>query len=131
MKREIISTGQAPAAIGPYNQAVRAGNLIFTAGQVPLDPATMKMVDGGIREQSAQVMKNLEAVLAAAGAGFGDVVKSTCFMADLSQFAEFNDIYGAVFAGMEPPARSAFQVAALPLGALIEVEMVAIAPEMD
>ncbi len=123
--RKILSTEKAPGAIGPYSQAVIAGGFLFTAGQVPLDPSTMKLVDGGIREQTARVMENLRGILEEAGLGFGDVVKATVFMADLGQFAEFNEVYGTFFEGLEPPVRSAFQVAALPLGAGIEIEMIA------
>ena len=130
--RKIIATDKAPAAIGPYSQGVVCkGALIVTAGQLPLDPVSMKLVEGGIEEQTRQLMENMKAVLAEAGAGFGDVIKSTCFLADLSQFANFNKVYGSFFEGLEPPARSAFQVAALPLGALVEVEMLALAPEKD
>jgi 2-iminobutanoate/2-iminopropanoate deaminase len=124
MKHEIINSPAAPEAIGPYSQAVRIGGLLYTAGQVPLDPATKKLVPGGIAEQTRQVLANLRAVLAAAGAGFEDVVKTTVFLQDLGDFAAFNEVYGEVFAG-SPPARSTVQVAALPLGARVEIELVA------
>jgi 2-iminobutanoate/2-iminopropanoate deaminase len=123
--RKIYNTKNAPGALGPYNQAVSAAGLLFTAGQVPLNPATGKMVDGGIREQTARVMENLQAILQAAGLGFGDVIKATVFMANMGDFADFNEVYATFFEGFEPPARSAFQVAALPLGAGIEIEMIA------
>lgn len=126
MERSIISTGEAPAAIGPYSQALRAGGLLFTAGQVPLDPATMKLVEGGIEAQTRRVMDNLAAVLAAAGAGFGEVVKTTVFLLDLGDFADFNAVYAEYFEGSEPPARSTVQVAGLPLGARVEIELVAL-----
>ncbi|KAA3655449.1 MAG: RidA family protein [Chloroflexi bacterium] len=123
MAKEIIHTDDAPAAVGPYSQGVKAGNLLFTAGQVPLDPATGKLVEGDVVAQTEQVMKNLEAVLAAAGTNFDNVVKSTVFLADINDFAAMNGVYGR-YVGELPPARSAFQVAALPLGASVEIEMV-------
>lgn len=122
--RNIVATGDAPAAIGPYSQGVAAGGFVFTAGQIPLDPATMELVEGGIAEQTERVMRNLEAVLAAAGASFGSVVKTTCFLANLDDFAGFNAVYGRYF-GDRPPGRSTVQVAALPKGALVEVECIA------
>jgi len=124
MKRTIISSPAAPEAIGPYSQAVRIGGLLYTAGQVPLDPATMKLVPGGIAEQTRRVLENLRAVLAEAGAGFEDVIKTTVFLQDLGDFAAFNEVYGEAF-GDDPPARSTVQVAALPLGARVEIELVA------
>ncbi len=125
MERSKVSTEAAPAAIGPYSQAIRVGDLLFTAGQVPLDPETMTLVEGGIEEQTHRVMRNLAAVLAAAGADFGDVIKTTVFLQDLGDFAEFNEIYGEYFRRALPPARSTVQVAALPLGARVEIELVA------
>jgi len=125
MAKEIIHTNDAPAAVGPYSQGVKVGNLLFTAGQVPLDPATGKLVAGDIAAQTEQVMKNLQAVLAAAGTNFDNVVKSTVFLADINDFAAMNGVYGR-YVGELPPARSAFQVAALPLGARVEIEMVAL-----
>ncbi len=125
MAKKIIHTDHAPAAVGPYSQGVKAGNLLFTAGQVPLDPTTGKLVEGDIAAQTEQVMKNLQAVLAAAGTNFDNVVKSTVFLADINDFAAMNGVYGR-FVGELPPARSAFQVAALPLGARVEIEMVAL-----
>lgn len=123
---ETIKTDGAPAAIGPYSQGIKGGGLLFTAGQIPLDPATMKPVSGGIREQSEQVMKNLAAVLEAGGSRLDRVVKTTCFLTDLGNFATFNEIYGKAF-GDNAPARSTVQVAALPMGVLVEVECVAMA----
>ena len=120
-----ISTPDAPAAIGPYAQAVAANGFVFTAGQIPLDPATMEVVDGGIAEQTERVMRNLDAVLAAAGASFAAVVKTTCFLADLNDFPIFNEIYARWTTG-SPPARSTVQVARLPLGVLVEVECIAL-----
>jgi len=110
--------------VGPYSQAVRTGNLVFTAGQIPIDPATGKLVPGGIKEQAHRVLENLKAVLEAAGTDFSRVVKCTVFLDDLKNFAEFNEAYGEYFAS-DQPARSAFQVAGLPLGAKVEIEMVA------
>lgn len=124
---EAVSTPGAPVAIGPYSQAVRCGNLVFTSGQLPLDPATGRLVEGGIAEQTRQAMANLRAVLTAAGTDFRRVVKATVFLTDLSQFPEFNRTYASYFESA-PPARSTVQVAALPLGAAIEIEMVAEAP---
>ena len=126
MKREIISTQKAPAAVGPYSQGVKANNLIFTAGQLPLNPETGKLVEGGVEEQTRQVMKNLAHILEAAGTGLDRVVKTTIFTTDLADFATINQVYGSFFAG-DPPARSTVQVAALPLGARVEIEVVAIA----
>ena len=121
--KEIIQTDHAPAAVGPYSQGVKLGNLLFTAGQVPLDPATMKLVEGDITVQTEQVMENLKAVLEAAGTSFANVVKATVFLADINDFAAMNGVYGRYFSE-NPPARSAFQVGALPLGAKVEIEMV-------
>lgn len=125
MTRKIVSTTAAPAAIGPYSQAVIANGFLFTAGQIPLDPATMDLVPGGIVEQSERVMENLKAVLTAAGTGFDKVVKSTCFLVDLGDFAAFNEVYAKYF-GENPPGRSTVQVAKLPKGSLVEVEVVAV-----
>ncbi len=124
---EIISTSAAPAAIGPYSQAVRAGDFVFTSGQIGLEPETGKMAEG-VEEQTRRVLANLRAVLAAAGAGFGQVVKTTIFLADMADFQTVNTIYAAEFAA-EPPARSTVQVAALPRKALVEIEMVAFVPQ--
>jgi 2-iminobutanoate/2-iminopropanoate deaminase len=119
-----VSTDAAPKAVGPYSQAIVAGNLIFTSGQIPLDPKTQQMVEGDIRVQTERVMDNLGAVLKAAGAGFSDVVKATIFLADLGDFGTVNEIYGKRFPGT-PPARSTVQVAALPKGARVEIELIA------
>ncbi len=125
--RTIVATDGAPAAIGPYSQAIVANGFVFTAGQLPLDPETMKLVDGDITAQTERVMQNLAAVLKEAGSGFDRVVKTTCFLADLNDFAAFNAVYGR-FLGNNPPPRSTVQVAKVPLGALVEVECVALAP---
>ena len=119
-----VSTDAAPKAVGPYSQAIVAGNLIFTSGQIPLDPKTQQMVEGDIRVQTERVMDNLGAVLKAAGASFADVVKATIFLADLGDFGTVNEIYGKRFPG-NPPARSTVQVAALPKGARVEIELIA------
>ncbi len=120
-----VSTPQAPQAIGPYSQAITAGNLVFTSGQIPLDPATQQMVAGDVRAQAERVMENLSAVLAAAGASFAQVVKATIFLADLNDFAVVNEVYGKRFPS-NPPARSTVQVAALPKGARLEIELIAV-----
>ncbi len=125
LKREIISTPHAPAAVGPYSQAVRVGNFIFTAGQIALIPETGKLVEGGIEAQTDQVMKNLTNVLDAAGSNLGNVVKTTIFVTDMADFAKVNEVYGGFFTG-DPPARSTVQVAGLPLGANVEIEAIAI-----
>lgn len=122
--KEVIFTKSAPAAIGPYSQAICIGDLLYTSGQIPLDPATGKLVEGGIAEQSHQALKNLGSVLAAAGLGYENVVKTTVFLADMADFAEFNGIYAQYFTS-DCPARSCVQVAALPAGAKVEVEAVA------
>lgn len=124
LNREIISTDKAPAAVGPYSQAVRVGDLIYTAGQIPLVPETGKLVEGGIEDQTRQVMQNLAQVLESAGTSLANVVKTTIFVTDLADFAVINQVYGSFF-GDDPPARSTVQVAALPLGARVEIEAVA------
>lgn len=119
-----IHTDKAPAAIGPYSQAIALGNMLFTSGQIPVDPTTGEVVAGGITEQAEQVMKNLGEVLAEGGASFTSVVKTTCFLADMGDFAAFNAVYGKYFS--EPyPARSCVAVKALPKGVACEVEAVA------
>lgn len=120
---ETVSTNKAPAAIGPYSQAIKVGDMVFTSGQIPLDPATGTMVDGGIVEQAEQIMKNLAAVLEAAGSGFEYAIKTTCFLADMNDFAAFNEVYGKYF--VSKPARSCVAVKTLPKGALAEVEVIA------
>lgn len=124
--RETIATSAAPAAIGPYSQAVRAGDFVFTSGQLGLDPTT-KALRPDVASQMQQALDNLAAVLAAAGCGFADVVKTTIYLTDLAHFQTVNSIYGARFSG-SVPARSTVQVAALPLSGLVEIEMVAYAP---
>ncbi|MBQ8859250.1 MAG: RidA family protein [Clostridia bacterium] len=118
-----ITTDKAPAAIGPYSQAVVAGNLVYTSGQIALDPATGALVGDCIVCQTEQVMKNLGEVLAAAGSSYEKAIKTTCFLADMADFAAFNEIYGKYFTGK--PARSCVAAKALPKGALVEVEVIA------
>lgn len=124
MPKTAISSDRAPRAIGPYSQAVRAGDLVFCSGQIPIDPATGELVGGGIEAQTAQVMKNLGEVLTAAGATWDDVVKTTIFLTNLEDFAVVNRVYGELV-GSVPPARATVQVAALPKGAAVEIEAVA------
>ena len=119
-----ISTKKAPAAIGPYSQAIRVGNLIYTSGQIPIDPATGAFVEGGIKEQTRQSLTNVKAILEEAGTSLAHVVKTTVFMADMADFADMNSVYAEFFA--EPyPARSAVAVKTLPKGALVEIEVIA------
>lgn len=121
---KIFSTADAPAAIGPYSQAVRTGNLLFTSGQIALDPLSGAVVDGGIREQTHRIMQNLAAILREAGLDFSHVVKTTCFLADMNDFASFNEVYAQAF-GAHKPARSCVAVRTLPKGVLAEVELIA------
>jgi 2-iminobutanoate/2-iminopropanoate deaminase len=123
--KKIISTSQAPAAIGPYSQANKIGNMVFTSGQIALVPDTMEIVAGGINEQSEQVMENLMAVLKEAGASAATVIKTTCFLKDMNDFAAFNEVYGKYFPE-NAPARSCVEVARLPKDVLVEVEAIAI-----
>ena len=124
MKR-IIHTNKAPQAVGPYSQAVEIHRTLYISGQIPLDPDTMQIVEGGIKEQTRQVMINISAILDEAGYSFADVVKSTCLLSDMKNFKEMNDVY-AGFYPENPPARAAFAVRELPLGVLIEIETVAV-----
>ena len=125
MSRRAISTTSAPSAVGPYSQAITTDDLVFCSGQVGIDPATGNLVEGGVEAQTERVIKNLEAVLDAAGCSLGDVVKTTCFLADINDFATFNGIYGRFFPDPQP-ARSTFGVAALPKSALVEIEAIAV-----
>ncbi|MDN2664375.1 RidA family protein [Psychromonas sp. 14N.309.X.WAT.B.A12] len=122
--KTIINTEKAPAAIGPYSQANQLGNLVFTSGQIPLDPVSMEVVAGGVAEQAEQVMQNLMAVLEEAGASASTVVKTTCFIKDMNDFVAFNEVYAKYFAELAP-ARSCVEVARLPKDVLVEVEAVA------
>jgi 2-iminobutanoate/2-iminopropanoate deaminase len=127
MARKIVHSDDAPKAIGPYSQAVQvdAGKMTFLSGQIPLDPKTMEMVQGDVVVQAEQVMKNLGAVLKAAGLDFSHVVRSTIFLTDLADFAKVNEVYGRYFLG-EPPARATVQVAALPRGSKVEIDAIAV-----
>ena len=124
--KQIISTEKAPKAIGPYSQAIRAGNLVFTAGQIGLDPSTMEIVTGGVEAETRQVLTNLKHILEAAGSGLNHVVKTTVFLADMADFAAMNAIYAEFFAE-NFPARSTIAAAGLPKGALVEIEAIALA----
>ena len=122
--KKVINTKAAPAAIGPYSQAIRVGNLVYTSGQIPIDPATGSFVEGGVKEQTRQSLLNVKAILAEAGLTMGDVVKTTVFLADMNDFADMNTVYAEFFS--EPyPVRSAVAVKTLPKGALVEIEVVA------
>jgi 2-iminobutanoate/2-iminopropanoate deaminase len=121
-----IQTDHAPAALGPYSQAIVTGNMVYTAGQTPIDPATGKLIDGTIEEQTHRVLQNIKSVLDAAGSSLAKVVKTTVFLTSMSDFAAMNGIYAQYFNTDAPPARSTIQVAGLPLGAMIEIETVAI-----
>jgi len=123
MKR-IISTSGAPAAIGPYSQAVEMNNTLYISGQIPIDPQTGKLVEGGITEQTEQVFKNISAILEAAGYSFSDVVKSTCLLGNIADFKAMNEVYGRYYTE-EKPARAAFAARDLPMGALIEIDTIA------
>lgn len=125
MNKEVISTEGAPAAVGPYSQAIASGDLVYTAGQIPMDPGTGKLAEGDVQVQAHRALKNLQAVLEAAGSSLDHVVKTTVFLQDIGDYAAVNEVYATYF-GDSPPARSAVQVAALPLGARLEIEAVAV-----
>jgi 2-iminobutanoate/2-iminopropanoate deaminase len=127
MSKAVIATNRAPAAIGPYSQGVRAGNLVFTAGQIALDPGTQQVVAPGITEQTTQVLENLKAILEAAGSSLAQVVKATVFLKDFNDFAAMNAVYGAYLAaeGTVPPARSTVEVSRLPKDVLVEIDLIA------
>jgi 2-iminobutanoate/2-iminopropanoate deaminase len=127
LKKTAVSTKDAPAAIGPYSQAIRVGDMLFASGQVGLDPATGQIVEGGIAEQTVRVLENVKAVLTAAGLGLADVVKTTVFLKTMGDFAAMNEIYARYLApeGVVAPARSTVAVVGLPKGALVEIEVVA------
>jgi len=123
MKR-IIQTTNAPSAIGPYSQAIEINGTLYISGQIPLDPQTMKIVEGGIQEQTEQILRNIGAILHEAGYEYSDVVKSTCLLSDMANFKAMNEVYGRFYAE-NPPARAAFAVKELPMGVLIEIETIA------
>lgn len=123
--KQVIHTQKAPKAIGPYSQAIKAGNTLYISGQIPMNPATSKIVEGGIAEQTEQVMQNIAAILEEAGYTFNDVVKSTCLLSNMKNFAGMNDIYGKYYSE-NPPARAAFAVKELPLNVLVEIETIAV-----
>ncbi|HNX22469.1 MAG TPA: RidA family protein [Spirochaetota bacterium] len=123
--KKIITTENAPKAIGPYSQAVEANGMLFLSGQLAIDPTTSKLVEGGIKEQTEQVFKNIQAILTVAGYSFDNVVKSTCLLADISDFGPMNEVYSKYYS-KEFPARAAYAVKGLPLGALIEIETIAV-----
>jgi len=127
MSKQVIQSADAPAAIGPYSQAIRAGDTLYMSGQIPLDPKTMEIVDGGIEPQAHQVFRNLRAVAAAAGATLNDIAKLSILMADIGEFAKVNEIMATYFEAPYP-ARATYQVAALPRGARIEVEATLVMP---
>ena len=121
----VISTEKAPQAIGPYSQAIEANGMLFISGQIPIDPKIGKIVEGGIEEQTEQVMKNIGAILTASGYSFANVVKSTCLLADMAHFAGMNKVYARYYPS-SPPARAAFAVKELPMQALVEIETIAV-----
>ena len=123
--KKVIFTAGAPAAIGPYSQAIEANGILFISGQIPVNPETSKVVDGGITGQTEQVMKNIDVILKEAGYAFADVVKSTCLLSDMANFADLNAVYGKFYAE-NPPARAAYAVKGLPLGVMVEIETIAI-----
>ena len=122
--KTVIYTDNAPKAIGPYSQAIEINGMLFVSGQIPIDPSTSKIIEGGIKEQTEQVMKNIGAILAEAGYTFADVVKSTCLLSDMANFASMNEVDGR-YSPENSPARAAYAVVKLPLGALIEIETIA------
>lgn len=122
--KKIVKTSKAPAAIGPYSQAVQNNGMLFISGQIPVNPGTGKLIEGGIAEQTEQVFRNISAILAEAGYSFSDVVKSTCMLSDMTNFKAMNEVYTRYYSG-NFPARAAFAVKELPLGALIEIETIA------
>jgi len=126
MAKEIVRTDAAPRPVGPYSQATRSGDLVFVAGQGALDPATGKVVEGGIQEQTRRVLENIKAILEAAGSSMDRVLKTTCYLKDINDFAAFNQVYAAYFPA-DPPARTTIQAARLPLDLLVEIEVIAAA----
>ena len=129
MNKDVVRTSKAPNPIGPYSQAVRVGNLVFTAGQGPTNPATGQLVSGDIKAQARQVLENIKAILEAAGTSLDNVVKATCFLRDMNDFAAFNEVYAAYFNGDSPPARTTVQAARLPRDIAVEIDTVAVVPD--
>ncbi|HDP75733.1 MAG TPA: RidA family protein [Bacteroidales bacterium] len=125
MEKKIISTEKAPKAVGPYSQAVEANGFLFISGQIPIDPLTGKVVEGGIKEQTEQVLKNIGAILKEAGLDYKNVVKTTCLLSDMDNFAAMNEVYARYFTS-EMPARAAYGVVRLPLGVTVEIECIAV-----
>lgn len=125
MKHEVIHTNDAPAALGPYSQAIKAGNLLFVSGQVPIVPETMEVVEGDVQAQTAQSLKNLKAILAESGADFSNVVKTTVFIKDMNEFGAINEVYAEYF-GENKPARACVEVARLPKDVKVEIEVIAV-----
>ncbi|MCC0631635.1 MULTISPECIES: RidA family protein [Clostridioides] len=125
MKHEVLHTNDAPAALGPYSQAIKAGNLLFVSGQVPLVPETMEVVEGDVQAQTAQSLKNLKAILAESGADFSNVVKTTVFIKDMNEFGAINEVYAEYF-GENKPARACVEVARLPKDVKVEIEVIAV-----
>ncbi|MBY2242913.1 RidA family protein [Clostridioides difficile] len=125
MKHEVIHTNDAPAALGPYSQAIKAGNLLFVSGQVPLVPETMEVVEGDVQAQTAKSLKNLKAILAESGADFSNVVKTTVFIKDMNEFGAINEVYAEYF-GENKPARACVEVARLPKDVKVEIEVIAV-----
>lgn len=125
MQKTVVSTDKAPAAIGPYSQAIKVGDFFFVSGQLPVDPASGQIVAGGVKEQADKTLANLQAVLAAGGANMGDVVKTTVYVKDMADFSVINETYSKYFKS-SPPARSCVEVASLPKGAMVEIEAIAI-----
>ncbi|MEI7596505.1 MAG: RidA family protein [Bacteroidota bacterium] len=123
--KKVISTTNAPKAIGPYSQAIEANGMVFVSGQIPVNPELGKVVEGGIKEQTEQVMKNMGAILKEAGLDYSNVVKCTCLLSDMDNFAAMNEVYGSYFSE-NPPARAAYAVVKLPLGVLVEIEAIAV-----
>ena len=123
--KKVISTTNAPKAIGPYSQAIEANGMVFVSGQIPVNPELGKVVEGGIKEQTEQVLKNMGAILKEAGLDFSNVVKCTCLLSDMDNFAAMNEVYGSYFSE-NPPARAAYAVVKLPLGVLVEIEAIAV-----
>jgi 2-iminobutanoate/2-iminopropanoate deaminase len=122
--KKIIATEKAPKAIGPYSQAIEINGFLYISGQIPINPATGKLIEGGIKEQTELVLKNIGEILQSAGYSYNDVIKSTCLLSDISNFSAMNEVYGKYYT-TNPPARAAFSVAGLPMGALIEIETIA------